>query len=129
MSCYLIFRENSAKFLFGCLNSLGSKVKAIIHTDISAAWRLCDISSRLYLSESLLKRKLKHEGLSFSKLILEERMVMAERLLNYNLYSVGKVAEICGYENTSYFVSVFRRYFGVPPHQYLSRFFLEKDMM
>ncbi|MEW0882829.1 AraC family transcriptional regulator, partial [Escherichia coli] len=25
---------------------------------------------------------------------------------------------ICGYENTSYFVSVFRRYFGVPPHQY-----------
>ncbi|MBZ4087762.1 AraC family transcriptional regulator, partial [Escherichia fergusonii] len=24
-------------FLFGCLNSLGSKVKAIIHTDISAA--------------------------------------------------------------------------------------------
>lgn len=116
-------------FLFGCLNSLGSKVKAIIHTDISAAWRLCDISSRLYLSESLLKRKLKHEGLSFSKLILEERMVMAERLLSYNLYSVGKVAEICGYENTSYFVSVFRRYFSVPPHQYSSRFFLEKDMM
>ncbi len=116
-------------FLFGCLNSLGSKVKAIVHTDISAAWRLCDISSRLYLSESLLKRKLKHEGLSFSKLILEERMVMAERLLSYNLYSVGKVAEICGYENTSYFVSVFRRYFGVPPHQYSSRFFLEKDMM
>ncbi|RJK50627.1 envelope protein [Escherichia coli] len=101
----------------------------MIHTDISAAWRLCDISSRLYLSESLLKRKLKHEGLSFSKLILEERMVMAERLLSYNLYSVGKVAEICGYENTSYFVSVFRRYFGVPPHQYSSRFFLEKDMM
>lgn len=116
-------------FLFGCLNSLGSKVKAIIHTDISAAWRLCDISSRLYLSESLLKIKLKHEGLSFSKLILEERMVMAERLLSYNLYSVGKVAEICGYENTSYFVSVFRRYFGVSPHQYSSRFFLEKDMM
>ncbi|HHQ7400554.1 TPA: AraC family transcriptional regulator, partial [Escherichia coli] len=25
-----------------------------------------------------------------------------------------------------YFVSVFRRYFGVPPHQYSSRFFLEK---
>ncbi|HAJ1807211.1 TPA: AraC family transcriptional regulator, partial [Escherichia coli] len=25
--------------------------------------------------------------------------------------------------------SVFRRYFGVPPHQYSSRLFLEKDMM
>ncbi len=102
-------------FLFGCLNSLGSKVKAIIHSDISAAWRLCDISSRLCLSESLLKRKLKHEGLSFSKLILEERMVMAERLLSYNFYPVGEVAKICGYESASYFISVFRRYFGVPP--------------
>ncbi|EOX0537471.1 TPA: helix-turn-helix domain-containing protein [Escherichia coli] len=116
-------------FLFGCLNSLGSKVKAIIHSDISAAWRLCDISSRLCLSESLLKRKLKHEGLSFSKLILEERMVMAERLLSYNFYPVGKVAKICGYESASYFISVFRRYFGVPPHEYSSRFFLEKGKM
>ena len=116
-------------FLFGCLNSLGSKVKAIIHSDISAAWRLCDISSRLCLSESLLKRKLKHEGLSFSKLILEERMVMAERLLSYNFYPVGKVAKICCYESASYFISVFRRYFGVPPHEYSSRFFLEKGKM
>ncbi|HFE3651722.1 TPA: AraC family transcriptional regulator, partial [Escherichia coli] len=27
-----------------------------------------------------------------------------------------------GYDNASYFVSVFRGYFGVPPRQYLSRF-------
>ncbi|ENZ0046844.1 helix-turn-helix domain-containing protein, partial [Escherichia coli] len=98
------------------------KVKAIIHSDISASWRLCDISSRLYMSESLLKRKLKDEGLSFSKLILEERMMMAQRLLIYSNHTVGKVAGICGYDNASYFVSVFRGYFGVPPHQYLSRF-------
>ncbi|EOK0674248.1 AraC family transcriptional regulator, partial [Escherichia coli] len=26
------------------------------------------------------------------------------------------------YDNASYFVSVFRGYFGVPPRQYLSRF-------
>lgn len=109
-------------FLFGSLNSLGCKVKAIIHSDISASWRLCDISSRLYMSESLLKRKLKDEGLSFSKLILEERMMMAQRLLIYSNHTVGKVAGICRYDNASYFVSVFRGYFCVPPHQYLSRF-------
>ena len=55
-------------------------------------------------------------------------MVMAERLLSYNLYSVGKVAEICGYENTSYFVSVFRRYFMFLPIN-IHQDFLEKDMM
>ncbi|HGY8840328.1 TPA: AraC family transcriptional regulator, partial [Escherichia coli] len=27
------------------------------------------------------------------------------------------------------FISVFRRYFGVPPHEYSSRFFLEKGKM
>ncbi|EMK7669169.1 AraC family transcriptional regulator, partial [Escherichia coli] len=42
---------------------------------------------------------------------------------SYNFYPVGKVAKICGYESASYFISVFRRYFGVPPHEYSSRFF------
>lgn len=105
-------------FLFGCLKSVGAKVKAIIHTDISAPWRLKDISSRLYLSESLLKRKLREEGLSFSKIILAERMLMAEYLLSTRCYSISKVAEICGYVSVSYFVHVFRRYFGVSPGQY-----------
>ncbi|HHZ9912947.1 TPA: helix-turn-helix domain-containing protein, partial [Escherichia coli] len=43
-------------------------------------------------------------------------------LLIYSNHTVGKVAGICGYDNASYFVSVFRGYFGVPPRQYLSRF-------
>ena len=75
----------------------------------------------LQYTENII-RKLKDEGLSFSKLILEERMMMAQRLLIYSNHTVGKVAGICGYDNASYFVSVFRGYFGVPPHQYLSRF-------
>ncbi|GHL72256.1 hypothetical protein ECZU34_00040 [Escherichia coli] len=49
---------------------------------------------------------------------------MAERLLSYNFYPVGKVAKICGYESASYFISVFRRYFGVP--RIFIKIFLEK---
>lgn len=115
-------------FLFGCLNGVGGKVKAIIHTDIAACWRLRDISSRLYLSESLLKKKLKDEGVSFSKIILEERMVVAENLLNTHRYSICEVAGICGYENVSYFISVFRKYFGVTPNQYSSKDIPEKSL-
>lgn len=69
-----------------------AKVKTIIHTDLSAPWRLKDISSRLYLSESLLKMKLKEEGVSFSKIILDERMQMAEYLLSTRCYPISKVA-------------------------------------
>ncbi|WP_236410261.1 helix-turn-helix domain-containing protein, partial [Escherichia coli] len=53
---------------------------------------------------------------------LEIQGASLQRLLIYSNHTVGKVAGICGYDNASYFVSVFRRYFGVPPHQYLSRF-------
>ncbi len=102
-------------FLFECLKSTGAKVKTIIHTDLSAPWRLKDISSRLYLSESLLKRKLKEEGVSFSKIILDERMQMAEYLLSTRCYPISKVAKVCGYASVSYFTYVFRRYFGVSP--------------
>lgn len=108
-------------FLFGCLKSTGAKVKTIIHTDLSAPWRLKDISSRLYLSESLLKRKLKEEGVSFSKIILDERMQMAEYLLSTRCYPISKVAKVCGYASVSYFTYVFRRYFGVSPSQYSQR--------
>lgn len=105
-------------FLFECLKSTGAKVKTIIHTDLSAPWRLKDISSRLYLSESLLKRKLKEEGVSFSKIILDERMQMAEYLLSTRCYPISKVAKVSGYASVSYFTYVFRRYFGVSPSQY-----------
>lgn len=108
-------------FLFECLKSTGAKVKTIIHTDLSAPWRLKDISSRLYLSESLLKRKLKEEGVSFSKIILDERMQMAEYLLSTRCYPISKVAKVCGYASVSYFTYVFRRYFGVSPSQYSQR--------
>lgn len=105
-------------FLFGCLKSVGAKVKAIIHTDLSAPWHLKDISSRLCLSESLLKKKLREEGLSFSKIILDERMQMAAYLLSTRCYSISKVAKLCGYISVSYFINVFKRYFGVSPGQY-----------
>ncbi|HHG0326841.1 TPA: AraC family transcriptional regulator [Escherichia coli] len=108
-------------FLFGCLKSTGAKVKTIIHTDLSAPWHLKDISSRLYLSESLLKRKLKEEGVSFSKILLDERMQMAEYLLSTRCYPISKVAKVCGYASVSYFTYVFRRYFGVSPSQYSQR--------
>lgn len=108
-------------FLFECLKSTGAKVKTIIHTDLSAPWRLKDISSRLYLSEGLLKRKLKEEGVSFSKIILDERMQMAEYLLSTRCYPISKVAKVCGYASVSYFTYVFRRYFGVSPSQYSQR--------
>ncbi|WP_139249828.1 helix-turn-helix domain-containing protein, partial [Escherichia coli] len=90
-----------------------------ICTDLSHQWKLRDVSSRLYMSESQLKKKLKEEGCSFTGVLLDVRMGYARRLLQARL-PVNRVAAQCGYVSTSYFICVFRECFGVTPHRMLA---------
>lgn len=119
--CLAVFspEKGLCSFLFGCLNNTSQKVRIIIHSDTSACWRLNDVASRLCISGSLLKKKLKHEGVTFSQLLLDERMAIADVLLSTTQYSVNKIADICGYASVSYFIQVFGRHFGVSPGRYL----------
>ncbi|EPE8097149.1 helix-turn-helix domain-containing protein, partial [Escherichia coli] len=65
----------------------------------------------MYMSESLLKRKLQEEKVSFSQILLDIRMHNARQLISSKL-SVNQIAIRCGYASTPYFISVFREYFG-----------------
>ncbi|HHO9847284.1 TPA: helix-turn-helix domain-containing protein [Escherichia coli] len=67
MACLSLFESDERMLLFlsGCLSSISAKVRAIIQTDISASWTLGAIALQLHMSESLLKKKLKDEGLRF----------------------------------------------------------------
>ncbi|HCB9838893.1 TPA: AraC family transcriptional regulator [Escherichia coli] len=120
--CLAVFSpgHNLCSFLFGCLNNTNQKARIIIHSNISACWRLNDVASRLCISGSLLKKRLKNEGVTFSRLLLEERMAMADVLLSSSQYSVSKIAGICGYASVSYFIQVFGRHFGISPSRYLA---------
>lgn len=122
LSCLALFAKNELLplFLSGCLRGVSFKVRAIIQTDISANWMLGEIAIQLNMSESLLKRKLKGEGYSFSRLLLEERMRIAVNMLYFQYRFKRSVAEECGYSSKSYFVSVFHRYYGEPPVKYIS---------
>ncbi|EOX2496368.1 AraC family transcriptional regulator, partial [Escherichia coli] len=102
--------------LFRCINSVALKVRYIICSSPSRAWRVKDISNSLYMSESLLKRKLQEEKVSFSQILLDIRMHNAQQLISSKL-SVNQIAIRCGYASTPYFISVFREYFGITPHQ------------
>lgn len=42
--------------LFKCIKSVALKVRYIIFSMLSRAWRIKDISNSLYMSESLLKK-------------------------------------------------------------------------
>ena len=85
---------------------------------LERAWHLKDIAGRLYASESLIKKRLKEEGTSFSEILREMRMESARKMILENTHSVSMVAQKCGYNSTSYFISAFKDYYGMTPLHY-----------
>ena len=77
--------------LLGGMLSVAGRVRHIICTDLSRQWKLRDVSSRLYMSESQLKKKLKEEGCSFTGVLLDVENGYARRLLQARL-PVNRVA-------------------------------------
>ncbi|WP_201490404.1 helix-turn-helix domain-containing protein, partial [Escherichia coli] len=61
---------------------------------------------------------LKGENTSYSRVVLECRMQKARELLNLQRLSVKQTAGLCGYRSVSYFIAVFRRYYGCTPCEY-----------
>lgn len=68
-SCLAVFalKKGFLPLLQEGLLSVASKVRNIICSDLSRQWRLRDVCVCLYMSESLLKKKLKEEGWTFSE--------------------------------------------------------------
>ena len=60
--------------------------------------------------------------MSISEYILQERMKLAFNLLKNTGLSVGEVALRAGYENYSYFLTLFRRVAGMTPSQYREKY-------
>lgn len=67
-----------------------------------------------YLSAMLKK----HTGKSFTALLTEARMQKAAQLLKQSELSIQKLGEEVGYKDSSYFMKVFKKYFGTTPSDY-----------
>ncbi len=62
-------REYVISFLINNMNSFSSKVSSLISLDIERKWYLNDVARLMYLSDSLIKRRLRDEGTSFSEIL------------------------------------------------------------
>ena len=77
---------------------------------------LHELSRIFAFSESYISRKFKNvTGVGISEYITFVRIMNAERLLRSGNYSITKIAQMCGFNDSNYFSSVFKRIKGITP--------------
>ena len=79
-----------------------------------------DVANFVYLNPIYLNRVFKKEkGLSLSQWIIKERMELASSLMLTTDRPAVDIAYQVGYNNYPYFSTVFKKYFGKTPSQYV----------
>lgn len=79
------------------------------------------LSELLNMSRSSFFKKIKFlKGTTPSIYLLEKRMEMARQLLLNDNCSIAEVADKTGYTDSNYFSTVFKKYYGVSPKNFVS---------
>lgn len=114
-----IIREYTSidALIISSIPSLADKVRNVISSSPSKKWMLHNIATLFHMSESLFKKKLLEDKTSFSKILLQSRMIIAKKLLGER-QSIKQTSISCGFSSTSYFIQSFKRYYGITPKEY-----------
>ena len=83
----------------------------------------CDYLAELCnISQSYMIRLFKkHFGMPPNNYITSKKIQYACDLINTKCYSVGTIAEMCGFVNCYYFSKVFKKHTGVNPSKWVER--------
>ncbi len=73
------------------------------------------------MSVATLRRRLQHEGTSFSKVVDDARRALAEAHLRDRRLSISEIAFLLGFAHAPAFYGAFRRWTGTTPSHYRSR--------
>lgn len=80
---------------------------------------LNQLADLVHLNKSYLVRLFRKEtGISPVEYLIRVRMDSARSLLLKTDANIATVAELCGYKNVPFFITCFKRRFGVPPAQF-----------
>jgi len=98
---------------------ISDRVHYLLNSNLKFNWNLNIVAKSLCLSTSLLKKKLKDENASYSKILTNSRMYHATKLLQTSSMNINQVSDLCGYHSPSYFISVFKSFYGITPCRFL----------
>lgn len=100
-------------------NDLYRHILAVIHGNLHRKLTIEFIADRCYCSASMVSHLFKERsGMTVNRYITVQKMQKAEQILRQGI-SIGEAARSCGFDDTNYFISVFKKHFGQPPMRYL----------
>lgn len=94
---------------------LTHKLHSIICEDLTKNWQASDFASLLAMSESTLRRKLKHEATSLQAIKDKARLTHGLHKIQSTHEPISHIAACCGYESPSRFINKFSKMFGLTP--------------
>lgn len=91
------------------------RVRQMVAQRPDADWSVPVLAAAFHASESTLRRRLEDAGVPLATLVRETRLEVALHLLQTTEFSVGDVAQRCGWTSHSRFSAAFQARWGVPP--------------
>lgn len=98
------------------------KVRDLISKDVSKKWRLNNIADEFNISEVTVRKRLECENTSFHNVLMDLRMNRAIQLLHENERQIHQIARLIGISSQSYFIKLFKDYYGITPKQFIIYF-------
>ncbi|NLO38519.1 MAG: response regulator [Ruminiclostridium sp.] len=125
------FKKRYLQIIEKVISYLEKKSDLYIRKDIEKSKRFinnhyCDssislnmIAEKIGLTPAYVSKLFKQElGISYIDYITDLRINKAKELLGNDHYKVYEIAEMTGYTNTNYFISLFKKHVGVSPSEY-----------
>lgn len=100
--------------------SIVDRVIKVVELDISKNWKLGDVSSSMFMSDSCLRKQLNKENLTFKKIMLDIKMKHAALFLRTTDKNIDEISCLVGFNSSSYFIKVFKGYYNTTPKKYSS---------
>ncbi|MNJ56839.1 Bifunctional transcriptional activator/DNA repair enzyme AdaA [compost metagenome] len=98
------------------------RAKRFIHQNYNQDLSRDDVAASVFLTPDYLAKVFKHEtGLTIKEYLNEYRIETAKRMLIESSASISTIAMNAGFDNISYFSTVFKKLTGEPPNAFRSK--------
>ncbi len=115
---YKLADENSVKNMPDICREVHT-VREMIYREPQRQWSISGIAEELHISSGYFQKIYKSLfGISCINDVINSRIESACELLTSGNYTVERVGELCGYNNSEHFIRQFKSKTGQTPHQY-----------